>query len=63
MRQYTVVVGNVGTVYQGDNIHVARAEFAAYKRASRAPFGRASGEFVVLMEDDEIIIEHFGRVS
>jgi hypothetical protein len=55
MDKYTVIVGNIGTVYSGNNPIEAKREFGEMKRASQAPFGRASGEPVCLMCEGEIL--------
>ncbi len=61
--RYTVVVGNVGTVYDGTSRARADGNFNDYVKASKAPFGRAAGEHVVMMADDEIVREHVGSAS
>lgn len=53
MARYQVIVGNLGTVYDGANPIEARREFGEMKRMSQAPLGRASGEPVTLMMDGE----------
>lgn len=53
MAKYQVVVGNVGTIYDGDNPIMARTEYGIMKEASKTPFGRASGEPVTLFCDGE----------
>ncbi len=64
-RRYEVIVGNVGTIF--DETGGARVKWNAkkaylhYVEASLAGTGRAGGEGVVLMEDGEIIAEHFGE--
>ena len=66
-NRYEVIVGNVGTIF--DETGGARAKWNAkkaylhYVEASLAGTGRAGGEGVVLMEDGEIIAEHFGENS
>lgn len=55
MAKYQVVVGNVGTIYDGDNPIMARTEYGVMKQASKAPYGRASGEPVTLFCDGEIL--------
>jgi hypothetical protein len=57
---YSVIVGNVGTVYQGDDETQARMDFTAYADQSRNHYGRASGEPVTLMQNGEPISEHYG---
>jgi hypothetical protein len=58
--KYEVYVGNIGMVYNGDNEEDARLAFDDYVLQSTAGYGRASDEDVTLMEDGEIIDEHFG---
>ncbi len=58
MQQYQVIVGNIGTVYSGKDYTEAKATYAHYVEQSKAPFGRASGEQVTLLEDDEIKAEY-----
>jgi len=53
-----VIVGNVGTVYDDDSIETAEEAFRTYVRQSKSGKGRASGEFVVLMQNGEVIKEH-----
>lgn len=55
---YSVIVGNVGTVYAGDEPHEAKRHYAAYVELSRGTTGRAAGEPVTLMKDGEPIQEH-----
>lgn len=56
--RYQVIVGNVGTVYDGDNVAVAIYRYAAYKDASRDGIGRSASEPVTLMRDGEIWREY-----
>ena len=60
MPKYEVIQGNIGTLWRGTNGFEARQAFYGARRASLAPHGRASGESVVLIRDDEIIAEHIG---
>ncbi len=62
MDRFQVIVGNIGTVYSGDDYEVARAKYESYVTDSREGYGRAGGEDVVLMADDEIEREHHGRL-
>jgi hypothetical protein len=59
-KLYSVIVGNVGTVYAGDEPHEAQRQYSAYVELSRGTIGRASGEPVTLMCDGEPISEHAG---
>ena len=60
---WEVIVGNIGTVYSGDDEAVARRKFASYKRDSELECGRAVGESVVLMRDGEIVQEYVGSIE
>ncbi|MCA3186958.1 MAG: hypothetical protein INH13_25735 [Cupriavidus sp.] len=57
---YQVIVGNIGTVYNGGNGFEARKAFNQYISASKSPHGRASGEDVTLFKNGEIEKEFFG---
>lgn len=58
--KYQVIVGNLGTVYDGNSGLLARRAFADYKeRSLDGSGGRASGEPVTLMEGGEVKDEHF----
>jgi hypothetical protein len=57
--KYTVIVGNVGMVYGGNNARTAMAAFNTYKSLSVDGIGRAAHEPVtILAPDGEIIKEH-----
>ena len=51
---YEVIVGNLGSVYSGANRKKATETFRAYAKQSKAGYGRAAGEEVWLLADDEI---------
>lgn len=57
---YEVYVGNIGHVCTliTANENMARKEANDWIRQSKMPFGRASGESVTLMRDDEILKEY-----
>lgn len=61
--RYQVVVGNIGTVYDGTNKVEALKDFEEYKEQSESDVGRAGGENVVLFENDEPIKEFTGTLS
>lgn len=61
--RYEVIVGNVGTVYDGFDFSDARDIYAQYKRLSKGKHGRAAGESVTLMQDGEPKWEWVGRVD
>lgn len=52
--RYQVIVGNIGTTYDGNNMFEATADYNHYVRLSAAGQGRAGDETVTLMEDDEV---------
>jgi hypothetical protein len=59
-NRYTVVVGNIGTVYDGGNRRVALETFKVYKSRSIQGSGRAAGESVYLMGEGEPVKEFIG---
>ena len=56
---YSVIVGNIGTVYDGASIREARATFANYREQSRAGTGRAAGERVTLTSSDGTPVKEY----
>lgn len=61
--KYSVVVGNLGTVWSGRFRDCADKVFADYVAISNCEFGRASGEDVALFVDGDIEREHTGWLS
>jgi len=59
-KQYEVIVGNIGKVYAGTNHATALEHFLEYVSQSESDYGRASGESVTLLQNDEIVREHIG---
>lgn len=51
---WTVVVGNVGTVFTGTNGFIANSVYQSYTGKSVSGLGRVSNEPVTLMRDGEI---------
>jgi hypothetical protein len=60
---YEVIVGNIGTVYQGSSVTEAKKLFDEYKQLSIDNYGRAGGESVTLMDKHGIVIHHEGEAS
>lgn len=60
---YEVVVGNIGTVWAGDDESDAREAFAEYVTQSRRMYGRAAGESVTLFAEGEPLAEHHGDLD
>ncbi len=54
-QKYTVIVGNIGLVHEGNNPVEASSIYGEYKRQSKNNYGRAAGESVCVMKDDEIL--------
>lgn len=57
-REYEVVVGNIGTVYEGHNKAAALRYFNTYVKHSKSGYGRAGGEPVTVMMDGDIFMEY-----
>ena len=57
-----VIVGNIGTVYEGNNAGEAGRTYSSYVDQSKNNKGRATGEDVTWMVDDEIHSEHAGTL-
>ena len=58
MSKHTVIVGNIGTVVGDGTYTEALAAFREYRRQSKSGHGRASGEAVTWMKDNEIYMEY-----
>lgn len=56
-KKYEVIVGNVGRVHEGTDYTKAITEFQTWVEQVGLPYGRATGESVVIFEDGEIIGE------
>lgn len=61
LHKWEVVVGNVGKVYDDLSEEGAKATYKAYVDISKSGDGRAGGETVTLLRDDEIVEEHVGH--
>ena len=55
---YEVIVGNIGTIYDGHDETEARRIYAVYLAQSQANYGRAAGESVTLMQNGEPLQEY-----
>jgi len=56
MNKYQVSVDNIGIVYDGNSRVEAVRTYGEYKRQSKADYGRAAGEGVVLFRDGEPMV-------
>ena len=61
--QYEVNVGNIGSVYKGNDKDEAQKHFDEYVEQSKTERGRAGSESVWMMEEDEIIQEFIGSID
>ena len=64
--EYSVLVGNIGTVYSGTDRKKALRIFSEYVKQSGflpSGYGRVYGENVTLFADQEIEKEFFGSLS
>ena len=59
-RNYQVIVGNIGKVYDGGNEYEACTIFDDYALMSEQAVGSAAGEDVVLMMGEKILRELIG---
>ncbi len=50
---YTVIVGNIGRVYEGESYTEAYATYSDYMEMSANGYGRAANEPVTLWTDSE----------
>lgn len=58
--RYDVVVSNIGIVYIGNDRDKAKEIMQEYISISKADRGRAAGESVTLLRNDDIISEYVG---
>jgi hypothetical protein len=57
-QNYEVIVGSIGSVYEGHDAKKAHRVFEEYAEQSRTGYGRAAGEDVTVFCNDEIEAEH-----
>ena len=61
-KQYSVIVGNVGTVFYSINKKDAIATYEEYVKMSGSSKGRIGGEDVCLFCNDDPLYEYFGAL-
>jgi len=61
--EYTVVVGNIGTVYDGPHINEALRIYNTYVDTSVRSVGRGGGESVTMFRDGEPYKEFLGVIE
>jgi len=61
--KHSVIVGNIGEVYSGNNYVDAGIAFSEYQRQSKDNYGRAAGESVTWFQDGEIHDEYLGTLG
>lgn len=59
-HRYEVIVGNIGTVYDGASMSAASETYRDYVMMSKSERGRAGGESVTMLKDGDIVREHAG---
>ena len=62
MAKWQVFVGNVGTVYDGENLTVALRIYQDSRWRSKENIGRMAGEPVTVMRDGEPWAEYEGTL-
>jgi hypothetical protein len=55
---WSVVVGNIGTVYEGEDSTTAIAFYCKYRDQSKEGWGKGAGEPVAILADGEIMHEY-----
>jgi len=60
---YQVIVGNIGTVYNGTNGFTANKEYNSYIGLSKQLYGKVSGESVIMFKDGEVYKEYIGTID
>lgn len=63
IEEYSVIVGNIGTVCTTTDLEEAERVFKVYEEQSKSEVGRAGGENVTMFLGDEIHKEFFGSLS
>ncbi len=58
MITYTLVVGGIGVVYDGESQSEAKRQFRLFMAESKTAGSRSSGESVTLFKNYEIIKEY-----
>lgn len=63
VNEFSVIVGNVGNVYHGEEKY-ARKEFNEWVKLAKATQGRASGESVTMIDcNGDIAKEYIGKLD
>jgi hypothetical protein len=62
-NKWEVIVSNMGRVHEGTNGKQANVIYREYVRQSRADIGRASGESVTLICNDEPVLDYRGTLE
>ena len=63
MSKYSVFVGNIGQVYDGDDLDEANEAFDEYVELSQDNYGRVAGEPVTMTCDEGSMREYYGTQS
>lgn len=57
--RYEIIVGNIGSVLQTNQLRDALMTYSNYKQQSISKYGRAGNEQVTLLDQGEPLYEHF----
>jgi hypothetical protein len=60
---WEVIVGNIGTVFNGTDGAEAMRTYGRWKELSLANYGRCGNEEVTLFKNSEVIFNHFPQTS
>jgi len=60
-NRYEVVVGNVGTVYDGSSLDATLKVFKEYQDQSKSGVGRAAGEDVTVLKNGTVRWDYDGK--
>lgn len=63
MANYQILVGNIGTVYNGSNLRVAQVVYNEWVAESKLNVGKVAGEPVTFFRGDEIFKEYEGTLN
>ena len=63
MKPFSVIVGNIGQVFEGSNYMQAMKMYNLYIAKSKHDEGRAAGEPVTLFHNNEIKADYFGTLE
>lgn len=63
MGKYELIVGNIGRVFESNNLKDCMKKFRHYVTQSKSGVGRAGGESIILLREGEPIEEYQGTLD